>query len=149
MAKDYDSSDDDEMVYISIKDELDDGNEKMALISRITKNDTWIIDSGCTHHMNSDKSKFEHLVHYDGRSVIFGNDEPYYVKGKGCIALTNEFICDNAYWLEGLKHNLLSVAQLKNIRFKVELMNGKAKLLDGKGNLVGTNNQIKKGTKSN
>ena len=39
--------------------------------------------------------------------------------------------------------NLLGVAQLNNIGFKVEFMNGKDKLLDGKGNLVGTGNQTK------
>jgi hypothetical protein len=97
----------------------------MALIYHVCKNDTWIIDSGFSHHMTSDKSKLEHLEHYDGGSVRFGNDELCYVNGKGCIALTNEFICENAYWVEGLKNNLLSVAQLDNIRFKVEFMRGK------------------------
>ena len=41
-------------------------------------------------------------------------------------------------------HNLLSVARLNNIRFKVEFMNRKAKLLDGKGNLVGSGKQTKR-----
>ena len=35
------------------------------------------------------------------------------------------------------------MAWLNNIGFKVEFMNGKAKLLEGKGNLVGFGNQIK------
>ena len=83
------------MVYIVVKDELDDENDKMTLISHISKNNTFIIDSDCSHHMTSDESKFENLVHYDGGSVRFGNDEPCYVKGKGCIALTNDLICDN------------------------------------------------------
>ena len=89
-------------------------------------------------YMTGDKSKFEHLEHYDGGSVKFENYEPWYVKGKGCIALTNELRCDNAYWVEGLKHNLLSVVQLINIGFKVEFMHGKARLLDEKGNLIGS-----------
>ena len=71
----------------------------MALISHISKNDTQNIDSGCSKNMTSDKSKFEHLEHYDGGSVRFGNDEPCYVNGKGCIALTNDLRCDNAYGL--------------------------------------------------
>ena len=58
--------------------------------------------------------------------------------------MTNQIICDNTYWVEGLKHNLPSVAQLNNIRFKVEFMDGKAKLLDGKGNLVGSSKQTKR-----
>ena len=82
--------------------------------------------------------KIEQLEHYDGGSVRFGNNEPCCIKGKGCISLTSELICDNAYRFEGLKNNLLSVTQLNNIEFKVEFMNGKEKLLDDKGNLVGS-----------
>ena len=83
------------------------------------------------------------MKHYDGGSVRVGNNEPYCIKRKGLISLTNELVCDNAYWVERLKHNLLIVAQLNNIGFKVEFMNRKAKLLDGKGNLVGSSNQTK------
>ena len=57
MAYDLDSSEDDEMVYISIKDESDDEGDKMTLISHVRKNDTWIIDSGFSHHMTGDKKK--------------------------------------------------------------------------------------------
>lgn len=82
----------------------------MSLISHFSKNDTWFIDNGYSYHMTSDKTKFEHLEYYDGGSVRFGNNEPCYVKGKWCIALTNEIKCDNAYWVLGIRHNLLSVA---------------------------------------
>lgn len=115
----------------------------MALISHVRKNDTWIIDSGSSHHMTGDKTNFEHFEHYNGGSVRFGNNEPCYVKGKGFIILTKGIKCENAYWFEGLRHNLLSVAQLNNIGYKVEFTNGKAKLLDGKENPVGTGNQTK------
>ena len=91
--------------------------------------------------MTSDKTKFEHFEDYDGGSVRFGNNEPCCIKGRGRISLTKELVCDNAYWVEGLKHNLLSVAQLINIGFKVEFMYGKALLLDEKGKLIGSGNQ--------
>ena len=71
MAKDSNSSEDDEMVYIAVKDEFNDEGDKMELISHVSKNDTWIIDSGCSHHMTSDKKKFECMEHYGGGSVIF------------------------------------------------------------------------------
>ena len=101
-----------------MKDESNN-DEEMALISQMRKNDTWIIDSGCSHHMTGDKTKFEYFEDYDGSSVRFGKNEPYCIKGRESISLTKELICDNAYWVEGLKHNLLSVAQLLNIGFKV------------------------------
>ena len=86
------------MVYIDIKDESDDeDNENMTVIFHVRKNDTWIIDNGCSHHMIGDKTKFEHLEHYDGGSVKFGNNEPCYVKGKGFITLTDGIICDKSY----------------------------------------------------
>ena len=55
MGIDSDSSDNEEMVCISMKDELEDEDNKMPLIFYVSKNDTWIIDSGCSHHMTSDK----------------------------------------------------------------------------------------------
>ena len=50
MIKESDNSED-EMVYIVVKDESDDEGDKIALISHVSKNDTWIIDSGFSHHM--------------------------------------------------------------------------------------------------
>ena len=110
-SKDLDSSGD-EIVYIVVKNEFDSDEEedKMALISHVRKNDTWIIDSGCSHHMTRDETKFEYFEHCVGGSVRFGNNEPCCIKGRGIILLTKELVCDNAYWVEGLKHNLLSVA---------------------------------------
>ena len=109
MVRDFDNSED-EIVYIVVKYEFDDEGDKMALVSRVSKHDTWIINSGCSHHMIGDKTKFEHFEHYDGGSVRFGNNEPCCIKGRGRISLTKELICDNTYWVEGLKHNLLGMA---------------------------------------
>ena len=51
MAK-YSDNSKDEMLYIVLKDEFDDEGDKMTLFSHVRKNDTWIIDSGCLHHMS-------------------------------------------------------------------------------------------------
>lgn len=45
------------MVYIVVKDEFDDEEDKMTLISHVRKNVTWIIDNGYSHHMTRDKTK--------------------------------------------------------------------------------------------
>ena len=62
MVKESKNSDEDEIVYISIKGESDDENDKLGLICNINNNDTWIIDSGHSYHMIDDKFKFENLV---------------------------------------------------------------------------------------
>ena len=84
MAKKYKDSDssEDEIVYIVVKDDADDERDNMEIISHVRKNDTWIIDSGCSHHMTGDRTKFEYFEHYDGGSVRFGNNEPCCIKGR-------------------------------------------------------------------
>lgn len=110
-SKNLDSSED-IIVYIAIKDESnnDDEEDEMVIISHVIKNDIWIIDSGCSQNMSSEKIKFENFEDYDGGSVRFSNNEPCCIKERGRIYLTKELQCDNAYWVKGLKHNLLSVA---------------------------------------
>ena len=63
------------MVYVTIKDESNE-DEATTLVSCVRKNDRWIIDSGCSHHMIGDKSKFITLNFFDRNSVRFGNDAP-------------------------------------------------------------------------
>ena len=110
---------DDEVVYVTMKDESDE-DEATALVSCVNKNDRWIIYSGCSHHMTRDKSKFITLNYYDGNSVRFGNNASCLIKGKGSIKLIEKILCDNAYYVEGLNYNLLSVSQLNNLGCKVE-----------------------------
>ena len=48
---------DEEAIYVSMKEDSDE-DEKIALISFVNKSDRWIIDSGCSNHMTSYRSKF-------------------------------------------------------------------------------------------
>lgn len=106
---------------MSIKDGSDEQRyEEKALISHINTNDSWIIDSGCSHHMTGDKHNFVMLEDYDGGYVRFGNDAPCLVRGKGSITLIDKARCNDVYWVEGFKYNLLSVAQLNNTGYQIE-----------------------------
>ena len=110
------------MVYVAMKDESNE-YEAFALVSCVNKNDTWIIDYGCSHYTTRNKSNFITLNCYGGNSVRFGNDAPCLIKGRGSIKLTDKILCDNAYYVEGLNYNFLSVSQLNNSRCKVEIEN--------------------------
>ena len=55
---------DDEVVYVAMKDESNE-DEETTLMTNVNKNDRWIIDSGCSHHMTRDKIKFITLTSYD------------------------------------------------------------------------------------
>ena len=90
-----------------MKDESDE-DEATTLVSCVNKNDRWIIDSGCSHHMIGDIIT---LNYYDGNSVRFGNDAPCLIKVKGSIKLTEKILCDNYYYVEELNYNFLSVSQ--------------------------------------
>lgn len=125
-----------------MKDESDE-DEKTALISYVNKNDKWIIDNGCSHDMTGDKNKFETLHHYRGKSVKFGNDAPCLVRGKGLIKLTDKISCKNAYWVEGLNYNLLSVAQLNKIGYQVEFHHKRAKIFNATRELIGSRDQTR------
>ena len=72
-------------------------DEKTTLILYVSKGDRWIIDSGYSHLMTSDKSNFQNLEQYKGSCFKFGNDAPCLVKGKGSIKLTDKMRCDNVY----------------------------------------------------
>lgn len=131
-----------DILFVAIKEEISD---QKALVSRMDNSNDWIIDSGCSHHMTGDRSKFLSLKEFDGRVVRFGNDSPYMVKGKGTISLNGKSSVDDVYWVEGLKNNLLSVAQLNDKGCPLEFKNGMCKIYDNKGELIVT----KKKTKGN
>ena len=65
--------------------------------------------------MTGDKSKFVTLTQYDGNSVRFGNYAPCLITDKGSIKLIEKISCDDAYYVEGLNYNFLSVSQLSII----------------------------------
>ena len=45
---------DDEVVYVAMKDESNE-DEETSLVTCVNKNDRWVIDSECSHHMIGEK----------------------------------------------------------------------------------------------
>ena len=62
---------------------------------------------------------------------------------KVSIKLIDNISCDNAYYVEGLNYNLLSVSQLNKLGCKVEFENKIAKIYDASGKLIGKGDQLR------
>jgi len=63
--------------------------------------------------MTGDKEKIQSYSALEKeRKVSFGNDTPTLIKSKGSILLKENVKARNVRYIDGLKHNLLSVIQM-------------------------------------
>lgn len=126
-------------VFIAIKDESREPDndtthtEEKALAAKIEEKDEWVIDSCFSLHMISDKRKLLTLQEFDGRLVRFGDNKACKIKGKRTISLDGKNNVDNVYYVEGLKHNLLSVRQMVDRGFHLQFKDGKCKIINRSG----------------
>ena len=81
-------------------------------MSQVERKYDQIIDSSCSHHMTSDMNNFFELNRYDGRIFRAGNNAACHIKRIVSITLNSKTNVDDVYFVDGLKHNLLSVGQL-------------------------------------
>jgi hypothetical protein len=79
----------------------------------------WYLDSDCSRHMTGDKHSFLSFEKKEGGSVTFGNNEKASIKGKCIIGKINSAKIENVHYVEGLKHNLISISQLCDNDFEV------------------------------
>jgi len=71
----------------------------------------WYINSGCSKHMTGDKEKLQSYSSLEkGKKVSFGNDTAAIIEGKGIVQLKEKVKAGNVLYVDGLKHNLLSVS---------------------------------------
>ena len=95
------------------KDDLDSEIiEEKSLVTQVEKKSDWIIDSGCSHHMTSDMTKFIKFRNHDGGIVRVGNNVTCHIIGTRSITLDSKTNIDDVHIVDGLKHNLLSVGKL-------------------------------------
>jgi len=98
--------------------------------------ETWLIDSGCTHHMTYDKDMFVKLDKTHLSKVRIGNGDYIEVKGIGDIAIDSDsgkrIISDVLYVLE-IDQNLLSVRQLLEKDYAVVFKDKTCEVFDSTG----------------
>ncbi|GJX59905.1 hypothetical protein Tco_0291295 [Tanacetum coccineum] len=70
----------------------------------------WYLNSGCSRHMISDRSKLINYVEKFICTVRFGNDQFAAIIGYGDYKI-GDTIITQVYYVEGLSHNLFLVGQ--------------------------------------
>jgi hypothetical protein len=97
---------------VNVWKKKEDNKCGLVLAAQRQKN-PWYIDNGCSSHMTGDKSKFLSLKESKSGNVTFGNDAPGKIRGKGLVSLGNgRAKAQDVLFVDGLKHNLLSVSQV-------------------------------------
>lgn len=94
----------------------------------------WYLDSGCCKHTTKDQCIFSSLESHKGGSIIFGKNGKWKIVGKGIV--TKSQTIENVYLVEGLKHNLLSICQLCDVKKRVIFVSSMCKFIYGKNNEV-------------
>ena len=80
----------------------------------------WILDSGCSNHMTGNKSFFSSLSRVkEGGAVTIGDGNRCKIIGKGTIGKNPYTVIENVNLVAGLAHNLLSVAHICSVGYKV------------------------------
>ena len=84
---------------------------------------TWYVDSGCSRHMTGTLELLSSYVNKEGSSVAFGGNQKGKIKGYGMI-VKGEITVNQVSYVDGLKHNLISVSQLcdngMDVMFKIK-----------------------------
>ena len=79
----------------------------------------WYLDSGCSRHMTGDKKKFNKLDAKNGGHVTFGDNAKGKIIGIREIGNPQSLSIHHVLFVDGLKHNLLSISLLYDMGNKV------------------------------
>ena len=84
-----------------------------------SKHLSWYLNSGCSWHMIEERCVFQWLTPYHGAIVTFRGKQKGRITRVGKIIIHPDLSIDNVLFVEGLKHNLLSISQLCDSEYSV------------------------------
>jgi len=90
-----------------------------SVLQKGSKRNQWYLESGCSKHMTSDLKKFTSLKLKAEGHVTYGDNNRGRILGRGTVGTENSTTIENVLYVEGLKHNLLSINQLYDKGYKV------------------------------
>ena len=79
----------------------------------------WYLDSGCSKHMTGDKSQFVNITFKQEGHVTYGDNNKGRILGRGSIGDKSNLLIHDVLYVEGLKHNLISISQLCDKGYQV------------------------------
>lgn len=125
-AQDEDSS---EQVLLMVTTPIDESNTNF-----------WYLDSGCSNHMTGRRDWFADLDESVKSRVRFADDSYVSVEGVGKILIQQksgrQAYIHEVLYVPSMKNNLLSLGQLLEKGYSMNLEKGNLKLIDNKGRLV-------------
>nr|KYP56458.1 Retrovirus-related Pol polyprotein from transposon TNT 1-94 [Cajanus cajan] len=100
----------------------------------------WYLDTGCSNYMCGKKELFSSLDETIESTVRFGNNTNIPILGKGQINIrlkdgSQNFISD-VFYAPGLHHNLLSMRQLSEKGYNMQIHHGYCTLIDKSGRFI-------------
>lgn len=86
--------------------------------------DLWLLDSGCSNHMTGNKELFSSFSETSKTQIKLGDDHFVNALGRGTVTVLSKQNekrdIHNVYYVQDLKHNLLSVGQMSENGFDVK-----------------------------
>ncbi|GJS62178.1 retrovirus-related pol polyprotein from transposon TNT 1-94 [Tanacetum coccineum] len=107
-----------ECKYCGFNDHHSDHCEFYPGCEDYLKRSVWYLDSGCSRHMTGIKQYLHRYSKESGPKVVFGDDSSGDTEGYGLVNCNGITFTRVAY-VNGLKHNLISISQLCDANYKV------------------------------
>jgi hypothetical protein len=97
----------------------------------------WLMDSGCSRHITSDKKWFSSLTPLSHKEyVTFGDDKNGKVLGTGMIKVNGHFPLKDVTLVDKFRYNLMSVSQLVDADLDILFHKSGSQVLDTSSKLV-------------
>ncbi|KAI3680869.1 hypothetical protein L6452_35646 [Arctium lappa] len=111
--------------------------EKLIKVKNTTKGSKgiWYLDSGCSRYMTGQRYLLTEYKEEKGPSVTFGGNVKGFTRGFGVLSDGTTTFRRVAY-VDGLKHNLLSISQLCDKDYEVRFSKKACSVVDEKGKLA-------------
>ncbi|XP_071722505.1 uncharacterized protein [Rutidosis leptorrhynchoides] len=110
------------------------------LMCRISSRETdeWYFDSGCSKHMTGEKRMLKDIVYKQQGEVVCGNGKSNAIIREGRLPVSSDSKIKHVLLVEGLKNNLISIAQVCDEDCEVNFTKHGCKVVNGEGEIVMT-----------